>query len=91
MQRQTFGGLRYAVGLLPLMLLTAGPMVAAESPAAQRRTAGVCFQGPPGRDGGKELAPRSTAGRGPGGGARLRGRPLAERLRPRGQSLGEVR
>ena len=42
MQRQTFGGLRYAVGLLPLMLLTAGPIVAAESPAAQRRTAAEC-------------------------------------------------
>jgi hypothetical protein len=39
MQRQTFGGLRYTVGSLPLMLLIAGPIVAAESPAAQHRTA----------------------------------------------------
>ena len=58
MQRQTFGGLRYIAGTLPLMLVIAGPIVAAEEvPAAPApRGRGVCFQGPPGRNRGKKLA-----------------------------------
>ena len=39
MQRQASGGLRCIVGAIPLMLAIAGPMVAAEVPAAQRRAA----------------------------------------------------
>jgi hypothetical protein len=36
MQRQAFGGLRCIAGALSLMLLIAGSIVAAESPAAQQ-------------------------------------------------------
>ena len=39
MQRQTSWGLWCIAGTLPLMLAIAGPIVAAEGPAAQRRTA----------------------------------------------------
>ena len=92
MQRQTFGACGASWATLPLMLAIAGPIVAAEGPAAQRRAAAEYVskalqaetEGKNSRreallDEALEAAPDYAR------------RPLAQRIRPGGQSLAEVR
>ena len=92
MRRRSVRGLWSIAGALPAMLLIVGPVTAAEGPAAQRaRHAEYVSQALKAETEGKNSRREARLAGCPRGGARLRGRPLAQRIRLGGPSLDEVR